>query len=421
MSAPRAAAPTSSTVAVPKRWLIALAAIFITPWLIAAAIYARGARTTDHGSASVAAAATATAGAHGPWGRITTSRIIVSPPVEYIPGDEAPSQPIAWHLPNASPDMAAAFLAWSGMPQSDASRILGTARPDPSTKGITLFPDQATIRGFSPEVRARLYLKLAKSRMNRAQAESYRFLGSAPSEWFDGSPVSAATRTLVEPLVYRDGPFLHFADLETVRPAITDANEWRLLRKALMRSSTVLARLSVESASEVATLAQYWGAGGRRLDIRPLLESVAGAGADAAIDVIHLLPLLARNNLYRYPKVTAVDLDKPLLANCLWTALNFFAQEPDDTYLDVPTSLNALKNDYYVVEDGFELGDVIAFIDDTGTLFHAAVYVADGLAFTKNGTSPMTPWTLMSVEHIRAFYNVRAENARLIYHRRKDF
>jgi len=144
------------------------------------------------------------------------------------------------------------------------------------------------------------------------------------------------------------------------------------------------------------------------------------ARARTARDVIHLLPSLARNHLYRYPKLTAADLDTSILANCLWTALNFFALEPDDRFLDVETSLDTLKNDYYIVEDGFQLGDVVAFLDENGMLYHAAVYLADGLAFTKNGTSPMAPWTIMSVEHIRAFYNVRAENARLIYHRRKD-
>lgn len=297
---------------------------------------------------------------------------------------------------------------------------MGSARPDTATNGLTLFPDAALVRGLSRDVRLRLYTQLAKSRLNRAQAEAYRFLGTAPGDWFTGSPVSAATRAIVEPLIYRDGPFLYFADLESVRSEITDETEWRLLRKALMRSSTLLVRLAVEVPAEVNALSQYWGAHGRRLDIRPLLESVAGAAPDRSIDVIHLLPALARNHLYRYPKLTAADLDKPLLANCLWSALNFFELEPSDRFLDVDTALGTLKRDYYVIEDAFQLGDIVAFLDDNGVVFHAAVYLADGLAFTKNGTSPLAPWTIMSIENIRAFYNVRSANTRLIYHRRKD-
>ena len=50
-------------------------------------------------------------------------------------------------------------------------------------------------------------------------------------------------------------------------------------------------------------------------------------------------------------------------------------------------------------------------------LFHVAVYLADGLTFTKNGTSPVAPWTIMSVDQLKQFYRRRAENPRTIYHR----
>lgn len=411
--------PGSAVVPVPRTWLIVLSALVIVPWLVVAAIYSRAARAGDAPDVP-SVSHPATSGAGGPWGRLTASPIVVSPPIEYISGDlQSPSSAVAWHLPGTSPEVAASFIGWTGMAGADQSRLVNTARPNPGIGGLSLYPDAAFVRGLPAEVRARLYTKLAQTPLNGAQAESYRFLGSSAAEWFAGSPISAETRRLVEPLVYRDGPFLHFADLDLIRSEITDSNEWRLLRRTLMRSSTLLVRLSVESPGDVAALAQYWGTGGRRLDIRPLLESVAGA-PDKSIDIIHLLPALARNNLYRYPKLTAADLDRPVLANCLWTALNFFALEPSDRFLDLQASLNALKNDYYVVESGFELGDVVAFLDENGTLFHAAVHLADGLAFTKNGTSPMAPWTIMSIENIRAFYKARSQNARLIYHRRKD-
>jgi len=406
------------TVRIPKRWFIALAALSILPWVIVAVIYARENRA-EASPAPSGTAAPSRPGTSGPWGRLIVSPIVVSPPLEYIPADDPPRGPVAWHLPNTSAQVASSFLAWSGMPAADASRLMSGARAD-GAGGLTLLPDKALIRGVSPDVRARLYTQLAKSRMNQAQAESYRFLGTSAGDWFDGSAISADTRRLIEPLVYRDGPFLHFADLESARDDITDAAEWRRLRKALMRTSTLLVRVDIDAVDDLGVVAAYWGARGRRLDIRPLLESVSGHDDDRAIDVVHLLPTLPRNYLYRYPKLTAGDFDKPLLANCLWSALNFFELEPSDRFLDVPTALNTLRNDYYVVEDNFELGDVVAFLDANDTIFHAAVYLADGLAFTKNGTSPMAPWTIMSIEHIRAFYRTRSEDSRLMYHRRKD-
>ncbi|MBI4475862.1 MAG: hypothetical protein HY654_01740, partial [Acidobacteria bacterium] len=124
--------------------------------------------------------------------------------------------------------------------------------------------------------------------------------------------------------------------------------------------------------------------------------------------------------LYRYPKLSTADLDKPLLANCLWTVLNFFRMEPDERFLDVKHSLDALRHEYFIVEGGFQLGDIVAFLDDEGDLFHAAVFLADDLVFTKNGTSPMAPWIITTIDRLKGFYRSRASNPRLIYHRRSD-
>src|SRR5690606_34622559 len=115
-----------------------------------------------------------------------------------------------------------------------------------------------------------------------------------------------------------------------------------------------------------------------------------------------------------YPKIQTMDLTRPLLANCLWSSLNFFEEVPDDRFLDPEYALAALRTNYYVVEHGYQLGDVVALVDDEGDLFHVAVYLADGLLFTKNGTSPVAPWTIMSIDHLKDFYKRRTENPRII-------
>ena len=51
---------------------------------------------------------------------------------------------------------------------------------------------------------------------------------------------------------------------------------------------------------------------------------------------------------------------------------------------------------------------------------HVAVYVADDLVFTKNGTSPVAPWTIMPLDRVKDYYRNQSENPRLIYHRRND-
>ena len=176
-----------------------------------------------------------------------------------------------------------------------------------------------------------------------------------------------------------------FADRELVRSRITDREELRRLAKGLLRQTTSRLRLSITNLAEVDTIAAYWGRGGRRTDIQPLLESLAGAAKDRAIDIVHLLPTFARTNLYRYPRVTAEDLNRPELTNCLWTALNFFNDPPDDKYLDPRVAIERLQRDYYLVHNNFQLGDIVALLDGQGRIFHVAVYLADDFVFTKNG------------------------------------
>src|SRR5690606_17277702 len=271
-----------------------------------------------------------------------------------------------------------------------------------------------------PQARARLYLRVAKSQLNAAQASSFRFFGNSPGAWLDGAPINPDTRALVESLIYRDGGIMHFADAEIVRQQITDKTELQRLAKTLLRQPTMLVRLTVDRSSEINQLAPPWGIGGRSTDIRPLLESVAGAGEQGSIDIVHLLPAFARNRLYRYPKLTTADLNKPALANCLWTALNFFSTEPDDRYLELNTAIKALQENYYIVESNYQLGDIIALLDGEGDLFHVVVYIADDLVFTKNGTSPVAPWTIMPLDHVKDYYRNMSANPRLIYHRRND-
>jgi hypothetical protein len=405
-------------VHVPRRWLTVILVLLVVPWLIVAAVYVQSTRTATAPEPTVPAPSSDAAS--GPWGRLVASPIVISPPLEYVSPEGGRAAPPQWFFPGVSRDVVQAFLASSGLPSNDVARLLDLARPAPDIQGLTIAPDPAWIRTMSADVRARIYGELAKSRLNFDQDQSFRFLGASAAEWLDGSHISPDTRALVEPLIYKQGNFLHFADIEAVRSQIKDGVELQRLIKTLQRHSTLLLRLSISSGTDVDRLAQYWGRGGRRTDIRPLLESVAGGGEERSIDVVHLLPTLARNHLYRYPKLTADDFDRPVIANCLWTALNFFRPEADDRFLDPDYAIQTLKRDYYVVEHGFELGDVVAFLDDNGNLFHVAVYIADDIAFSKNGTSPLSPWTFMRIEHIKEYYRSAASDIRLIYHRRSD-
>lgn len=407
-------------VAVPRVWLIAGLAVFALPWIVVGAFYLRGNSVPAEPVKAPAGEASRSAAA-GPWGHLTITPIVVSPPLEYVAADWGRAdEPYRWYFPGTSPEVLRAFLSSTGLTPDQIARLESAVQRDDRIAGLTLRPDLDLLQSLSPDVRARLYLQLAKSSLNADQGNSLRYFGASTDAWLQGSLISPETRRLVEPLIYRDGDIMHFADAAIVHSKITDATERQRLAKVLLRQPTMLVRLSVDRTSQIGELARYWGIGGRSTDVRPLLESVAGAGTSGEIDIVHLLPTFARNRLYRYPKLTTGDFDKPALANCLWTALNFFRTEPDDRFLDVNASLEALRKDYYIVEAGYQLGDIIALLDAEGDLFHVVVYLADDLVFTKNGTSPVSPWTIMPLQRVKDYYRTHSDNPRLIYHRRND-
>jgi hypothetical protein len=404
-------------LAIPRPWLIALIAVLILPWIGIAAFWFKPANMTGVDNGNVASM---TAAHTGKWGELTLVPIIISPPKELVLTDWGFMSRPTWFFPGANVEMVAQILMSAGVSGADAARLRSEARSEPRISGIVLTPDPAWVRALAPETRARIYHMLAKSELNVDQARAFRYPGTNPESWLSTSLISPRTRRLVDPLIYRDGDYMLFSDIELVRSEIGSNDELLRLSKALFRQPTVIARLSVGRTANLDELVEYWGRGGRRTEIRPLLESVAGGDADRFIDVIHLLPPFAQSHLYCYPKLSVADLSKPTVVNCLWTSLNFFMQEPDGRFLDTAIALKTLKENYFVVENDFELGDIIVFLDEQGNIFHSVVYVADDLVFSKNGISAMAPWTLMSITDIKGYYRRHSENPRLIVHRRKD-
>lgn len=404
-------------MAIPRRWLVCILFLLIVPW-IGVAAYLIKPENPPGGAMTGPSVGRQTR--TGRWGELTLVPITISPPMELVFTDWDFMPRPTWFFPGVDADGAARLLQSAGISAGDARQLRARARPEPRIQGVFIRPDPLWVRGLSPEIRARIYRHLARSNLNVDQTQAFRFRGRSPDEWLSHDLISPRTRQLVEPLIYRDGDYMLLSDIELVRAEIGSDEELRWLGKALFQQPTVLVRLTVDRATDLDALVEYWGRGGRRTEIRPLLESVAGQSSDHFVDVVHLLPVFARDHLYLYPELSVADLDRPAVVNCLWSALNFFSPQSDDRFLDDATAIRSLREDYFVVEGNFELGDVVAFLDEEGNLFHAAVYIADDLLFSKNGISAMAPWTLMSIDDIKGYYRWCSESPRLIVHRRKD-
>ena len=84
--------------------------------------------------------------------------------------------------------------------------------------------------------------------------------------------------------------------------------------------------------------------------------------------------------------------------------MNYFATTPDDHFVDLEYTKKVLQQDYFPVNDNLRFGDVLMFETTESGVFHAAVYVADDVVYTKNGGHFTKPWVLMKYDDLLASY-----------------
>ncbi len=354
-----------------------------------------------------------------PWGHLTISPIVITPPVEYVPQEGGPIQPARWHFPMTTAAELQQFLNTSGLSPALTVRVMTMAQPEPPTQGMVVDPTPDIVRGLLPDVRAKIYLRLARSPLNFDQNAAYYFRSGSIDSWLGGPDITPPDlRKIVDPLIYRIGDFLYLADIEQVRAQAGSGPAFQKLVRRLLRQQTMFVSLSMTSEDDVDRVAEYWGRGGRRTDIRPMLEALS-AGGDT-VQISELLPDLPRRLLYRFPKVRVADQEKPELANCFWTALNFFNDTPDDRFLDARFAVDTLKKDYFLVHGGLQLGDIAVYAGSDGNVMHVAVYLADNLLFTKNGSFSLAPWIILPSDQLKGRYAGQFDNWTVTYYRRKD-
>ena len=355
----------------------------------------------------------------GSWGRLEIVPMTIAPPRELLWQAELDnSGAVTWHFPKMSLSQLNDKLIELGLPDSIQTALRSQAKLNPTIDGYTVSPGRELVLGLAPEVRAKLYVLLHHFAENRDQANGFRFCGTSVEAWFADSPILPETKRLVTPLVYRDASFLFFSDLRSVEPLLPSAEERIALIRALTRESTMLLKLEVSEESDVKSLVNYWGRGGRDKEVRPILDSLSRIGGRQSLDVTQLLPPIARQRIYTYP-IPRPD-GKTIKRDCYWTAMNFFSEQPDDRFGDVDKVFEALKEDYYRIHGNPQFGDLVIYLGQEQEPIHAAIYIAADVLFTKNGTTVARPWMFIKMEDMKHFYP-RTDKKTVFFFRRKGF
>lgn len=351
----------------------------------------------------------------GPWGELTAQPLLIEAPKSILSANFRLGNG-RWYFAASQSSQVDSLLRSCGLSPGQISTVLANLQPVADLPGLmAVTPSAQLIEELSLEVRSALYDKLALLPQNFAQVEPFRLTDIYLEDWLDAGTLPPEVIARVKSLLWRRGTALLFSDYNLVADSIDSPSLKVELLRQLTRKASLVIKLRVPDHGDVETLVKYWGAGGRTDKVRPLLASVAHSGG-ASVDISNLLPVFARQRLYRFPD--ALPGTKDLGPGCHWSSLNFFNRGPTNESLHAPEDIEKfLRQGYVPATDEPRFGDVVMLTMPDGSSIHSAVYIADGIVFTKNGPSLATPFVFSTMADMLAFYP-SSEQISLTYYRR---
>ena len=341
----------------------------------------------------------------GPWGELEYVPFTIAAPDDLLPVRSIEANGTHWVLKGYTPDRFVTFLQSTSLSAEQQQAFLAPAvlhiRPD----GIELTPTPDLVLSTPDDLRDRLYPILAQFSENDAEI-SYLPRDSL-DERFLASGVSPATMALFKRLCYRRGNAIMFSGVAAVLSRLPGYEEKLRFVKALTCERTMLLRLHVTQDSDLDALSEYWGKGCTSTDVHTILRSLSTIRNGTWMSILMVLPPLPTAEIYDYPTITDNPLNgPPVNRDCCWTSLNFFRNVPDPNFGKLEYVSSELKENYYPVPDNPRYGDVVLFGNPDGFVIHTAVFIADDICFTKNGSNVYHPWMLATMADLIDQYSI---------------
>lgn len=330
--------------------------------------------------------------------------------------EPTPDQTPLWRFRGGNLTTVTALLTAAEVPADMAKSLLSTAVAWRENGGITLVPTPEMILGMPPKSRQRVYEELAQSPSNPYHAAPLLIPDYLLEDWFAHSRLSETQRERMRRLFWRRGSCHAFSDISLLVQSAASATEIRNCREMLSLTRAITVKLRLPPADKLDAVLEYWKGGATHPDISPYMRALAEAGGIDAIDLIHLLPPLGRRWLYTFPSLSSGVGGR--FPDCSWTSLNFFATRPDPYYLDSRSSFLELSQNYERIVAPAKIGDLISFTDKSGQIVHTCVYIAENIVFTKNGAGLASPWLLMPLADVDAYYRW-GDTTEIVYFRKK--
>ncbi len=338
----------------------------------------------------------------GPWGDLEIRSLYLEAPDSLVAGLRQPNSTIAWNFPDGSEASLAALFERAGLTSDVRSRLLNPQRILIHEGVWTLFAEPAVVEAMTISQRSAIYTELAKSSLNSLHQDPAFVVGDNVDDWLREAHLSGEQKATVKQLIWQDGELLAFSDVSVLLSQAKTDVEVRQIFKFMTRVRTLVVSMKLPHNTNWKPLARYWTGEGRITDSLPLLTSAEERDSVSSIDITHLLPPIARRQLYTFPSLDSAAEGR--LPDCQWTALNFFNSVPSEYYLDARLTATHIKEAYESVQAPYQYGDILEFLTAEGNAVHACVYIADDIVFTKNGEGMIKPWVLMWLSSVQKLY-----------------
>lgn len=338
----------------------------------------------------------------GPWGELKYYYIYLEAPAHFTAKFPMPNSVTKWCFEGMTELDLRALFTRASLPQALQNYLLDPKRTVIENGVLTVFPPLPDLEAMTTTQRQVIYQELAKSELNEYHKNPVLITGNNVEEWLKGTKLSPELLEVIPKFTYRRGNILAFSDLSAVLNYTKSDKEAQEFFKTVTRTRTMILRLSVKQDTDIRQLTAYWTGRNRYKDIEPILQSAKETESVALIDIIHLLPSMARRYLYTYPAMELAIMGR--MPDCHWTSLNFFHHYARQYFLDTRLAADHVLSSYDRVEPSYEFGDVLMFLDAQGQAIHSCVYIADDIVFTKNGENLVSPWLLMKLDDVKSIY-----------------
>jgi hypothetical protein len=359
------------------------------------------------GEANVIAAALGEPMHSGPWGELYSTSFTIAAPEELLPVRKFEEYGTAWVFPNSHYSDVARILESIGMPANLNAELMAPEVLEQTPTGMTMRPAAKTLLALPAEPRRKLYQALLQHPENSGQITFIH--KDTLGDRFGGAHNGEHTLMLFKQLCCEHGDYLVFSGLSVVLAQLPTYEEKRDFMRGLTSQRTLTLRLQIRPGEDTNALANYWGGGIKATDVHTIFESIAASPTGGTLGIVNMLPPLPASQMYLYPKP-----DNPLngpfpVRDCHWTSFNFFQEVADLRMSDPAYFMQKLKEDYTTAAGDPRYGDIAFFSKPGGGVVHSAVYLADDIYYTKNGSTFTYPWMLETLTDLLKQYSFQVE------------